>query len=136
MPRGMPRCIRPSRCERLASEGWLVTALARQASDTAPIAALDGVTIVHSDLFDERALAAAMRGCHTVFHLAAKVHAPDAEPRASFDKLNVEATRHVVNAAVAAAVESFVFFSTVAVYPDGDELFEPLSNAPLHSPRE
>jgi nucleoside-diphosphate-sugar epimerase len=115
-------------CERLASRGWLVRALARPTSDTSMITAVDGVTIVHCDLFDERSLTAAMSGCDAVFHLAAKVHAPDTEPRASFDKLNVEATRHVVNAALAAGVQSFVFFSTVAVYPESDELFDESSD--------
>jgi nucleoside-diphosphate-sugar epimerase len=114
-------------CERLASDGWLVRAVARSSSDTAVIAGIDGVTIVDCDLFDESALATAMRDCNAVFHLAAKVHAADTEPRESFDKLNVGATRHVVNAAVAAGVESFVFFSTVAVYPDRDEVFDELS---------
>ena len=111
-------------CERLSSEGWIVTAVTRPMSDAASIAGLERVTIVHCDLFDEDALAAAMHGCDAVFHLAAQVHAPDTEPRSSFDKVNVEATRHVVNAAAAAGVQSFVFFSTVAVFPESDELFD------------
>ena len=114
-------------CEHLVSEGWLVTALARSTSDTAPIASLDGLTIVEFDIFDEHALANAMRDCDAVFHLAARVHAPETEPRESFDALNVKATTSVVNAALAAGVESFVFFSTVAVYPDGDDLFDETS---------
>ncbi len=111
-------------CERLSADGWLVTALARPESNTGPIAALDGLTIVHADLFDERAITEAMRGCDAVFHLAARVHAPDTEPRSSFDRLNIDATRCVVAAAVAASVQSFIFFSTVAVYPERDEMFD------------
>jgi UDP-glucose 4-epimerase len=111
-------------CERLASEGWGVSALARPTSNASLIASIAGVTVIECDLFDDDALTNAMRECDAVFHLAAKVHAPDTEKYATFDKLNVEATRHVVNAAVAARVPSFVFFSTVAVYPEGDELFD------------
>jgi Nucleoside-diphosphate-sugar epimerases len=92
------------------------------------------VTVIDCDLFDESSLAAAMRGCDAVFHLAAKVHAPDTEPRASFDRLNVDATRHVVNAAVASGVGSFVFFSTVAVYPESDELFDETSSVNPSTP--
>jgi nucleoside-diphosphate-sugar epimerase len=85
---------------------------------------LSGLTVVSAELFDEPALTNLMHGCDVVFHLAAKVHAPAATPLEEFERSNVDATRSVMNAAVAASVPVFVFFSTVAVYPESDEIFD------------
>lgn len=111
-------------CQRLSESEWSVVALVRRESDTAFLDDLPGVEVVSADLRNESALSAAMRGCDTVFHLAAKVHAPPGEPDDSFRRTNVEGTRAVVNAAVAAGVRTLIFFSTVGVYPDSDDVLD------------
>jgi nucleoside-diphosphate-sugar epimerase len=111
-------------CQRLSELEWSVVALDLRDADTSSIAALPGVDVVNADLRNESALAAAMKDCDTVFHLAAKVHAPADEPADSFKRINVEGTRAVVNAALAAGVRKFIFFSTVGVYPESGDLLD------------
>ena len=108
---------------RLVAENAKVRALAR---DPARAGALSqsGVEVVRGDLRDPASLAAAVQGCPWVFHFAGIVDdfAPDADYRA----VNVEGTRALVEAALAAGVQRFVHASTIAVYglrpaPDTDE---------------
>jgi nucleoside-diphosphate-sugar epimerase len=111
-------------CERLSAEGWRVVALARPQSQTSHIENLDGLTLVACDLLDEERLAGLMQGCDAVFHLAAIVHAQGHVADSAFRRINVDGTRAVVSAAGAAKVPTFVFFSTVAVYPESEEMFD------------
>jgi len=111
-------------CTHLLSSGWEVIALARPGSETGTIEKLDRLQIVQCDLHDERSLTEMMRGCDTVFHLAAMVHAPGGTPDAEFQRVNVFGTRAVLDAAEASDVSVFVFFSTVAVYPESENLVD------------
>ena len=63
----------------------------------------------------------AMAGCDGVIHMAALLHIVDPGPEleAKYRAVNVEGTRVVTDAAVAAGVERLVFFSTIAVYGSG-----------------
>lgn len=116
--------IGSSLCERLSADGWRVVALARPGSQSSHIENLDGVTLVTSELFDEERLARLMDHCDAVFHLAAMVHTQKDVADAAFWRVNVDGTRAVLSAAKAAQVPAFVFFSTVAVYPDSDEILD------------
>jgi len=111
-------------CQRLSESEWSVVALDVRDADTSHLSRMHGVEIVTADLRNESALQNAMYGCDTVFHLAAKVHAPPDEPADSFKRVNVDGTRAVVNAALAAGVKKFIFFSTVGVYPETDEILD------------
>ena len=111
-------------CRRLSESEWSVVALDLRDADTRHLSSLPDVEVVSADLRNESALQTAMFGCDTVFHLAAKVHAPPDEPADSFKRVNVDGTRAVVNAALASGVKKFVFFSTVGVYPETDELLD------------
>ena len=111
-------------CERLSQSEWSVVALVRRGSDSSAIKDLPGLEIISADLSNEAAMSAAMRGCDTVFHLAAKVHAPAGEAEDEFTRVNVKGTRAVVNAAIAARVKTFIYFSTVAVYPETDDVYD------------
>ena len=55
---------------RLARDGHDVRALARPTADARPLAAA-GVEVMIGDVRDRESLAAAMRGCSHVIHLAA-----------------------------------------------------------------
>ncbi len=125
--------IGSSLCERLSAEGWSISALVRPGSETGHIAQLDGLKIVTCDLLDPDALIQLMRGSGVVFHLAAVVHAPDA-PDSAFERVNVSGTQSVVAAAKAASVGAFVFFSTVAVYPETDAVFDETSRVAPATP--
>jgi dihydroflavonol-4-reductase len=92
--------------------------MVRRAS--ANLADLD-VEVVEADMRDRAAVERAVAGCRFVFHVAAdyRLWAPKPE---EIVQANVEGTRHVVEAAVAAGVERIVYTSsvaTLALHDDG-----------------
>jgi uncharacterized protein YbjT (DUF2867 family) len=68
------------------------------------------VQIALGDLTDPPSFRNAMRGVHTVVHLAASIRD---QPRGSIEELNGIATWRMVRAAQRAGVERFVFFSVL-----------------------
>jgi len=76
-----------------------------------------GCTLVQGDLSATDAMRSGMGGCDAVFHLAADYRVglkPEKVP--SMEKSNVEGTRNVLDAAIAAGVARIVYVSTVAVF--------------------
>lgn len=78
-----------------------------------------GCMLVEGDLEAREAMEQAMRGCDVVFHLAAdyRVGVRDGA-RSSMERTNVEGTRNVIEAAMAAGVPKIVYVSTIAVFGD------------------
>ena len=113
---------------RLAAEGVEVRALARSPRSAEVVAAL-GAEPVRGDLADPAALARGCAGADAVFHAAAKVD--EWGPREAFDRINVEGTRHVIDAARAAGVDALVHVSTEAVLVDGSPLVQVDESRPL-----
>ena len=73
-----------------------------------------------ADLSREDPPAAAFAGVHTVFHLAALTHAEArAGSESDYTALNVEGTRRVLGAALAAGARRFVFVSSVKAMGEG-----------------
>jgi NADH dehydrogenase len=68
------------------------------------------VQIALGDLSDPPSFRNALRGVHTVVHLAASIRD---QPRGSIEELNAMATLRLVRAAERAGVERFVFFSAM-----------------------
>lgn len=97
---------------RLQAEGFHVRALMREGS---PRAGFDpaGVEIVTGDLRDAGAVRAAMQGATCAFHVAADYRLWVPDP-ATMIAINVEGTRHVMQAALAAGVRRIVHTSSVA----------------------
>lgn len=96
--------------------GDTVRALAR--SDEAEATVRDaGAEPVRGDLAAVDAMADGMAGCSVAFHAAAK--ADEWGPRDAFERVNVEGTQHVVDAARRASVDRIVHVSTEAVLADG-----------------
>jgi nucleoside-diphosphate-sugar epimerase len=97
----------------------LVVRLARQHQvrglDRAPSSTAHWV----GDLADAALLARALQGVDAVVHAAA-LHAPQVGrlPDAEFQRVNVDATRALADAACAAGVGQFVYTSTTALYGD------------------
>jgi nucleoside-diphosphate-sugar epimerase len=106
---------------QLVARGDQVRALARSASAAQSVEGL-GARAVRGDLDDVAALTAAMRGCATVFHCAALVD--EWGDRAAFERINVDGTRHVIDAARAAGVPVLVHVSTEAVLADGNPIVD------------
>jgi dihydroflavonol-4-reductase len=95
----------------LLADGDRVRVLARPGGDRRALEGCD-VEIAEGDLLDAGSVRRAVAGMERVFHVAAdyRLWAPD--PAALF-RANVDGTRHVLEAAVAAGVERIVYTSTV-----------------------
>ncbi|HEY2745620.1 MAG TPA: NAD-dependent epimerase/dehydratase family protein, partial [Polyangia bacterium] len=97
----------------LVAAGHAVRALARPTSSRAILADVPELEWREGDVVDMPSLRAAARGCEAVVHAAAVVaFAPKAAARQR--EVNVEGTRHVVEAARAAGVRRLVHTSSIA----------------------
>ncbi len=96
----------------LLARGHRVRALARPGGDRRNIAGLD-VEVAEGDLGDAASLARAAAGCRFVMHVAAdyRIWVPDEE---AMLRANVEGTRAMMRAALAAGAERVVHCSSVA----------------------
>ena len=97
----------------LLRDGQQVRVLARQNSDRRNLADLP-VQVAEGAMEDAAALARAVAGCRYVFHVAADYRLWVPDPEAMF-RANVEGTRALMLAALAAGVERVVYTSSVAV---------------------
>ncbi|MFD0257079.1 NAD-dependent epimerase/dehydratase family protein [Kitasatospora indigofera] len=96
----------------LAERGVRVRALVR---DPARGGLPPGVEAWPGDLAEPGSLRAAVQGCDTVFH-AAGLPEQWLRDRSLFDRVNVDGTRSLVEAALAERVECFVHTSTMDVF--------------------
>ena len=74
-----------------------------------------GIDVVIAPLDDPASLARALRGNDVVIHLAAAQHEAHA-PESHFQRVNVEGTRALLEAALNAGIQRFVHGSTIGVY--------------------
>ncbi|MGF1679486.1 MAG: SDR family oxidoreductase [Candidatus Methylacidiphilales bacterium] len=70
--------------------------------------------VVIGDLFDTASLDAACQGCHAVVHLVGIIFEKGAS---TFERVHVQGTRHVVEAARRAGIERFVHMSAIGTRP-------------------
>jgi nucleoside-diphosphate-sugar epimerase len=112
--------------ERLLAEGRRVRVLARR-----PLPALEklGAEIVPGDLDNTAALRRGCDGAGTVFHVAGRVGVWG--PATDFFRVNVDGTRHVIDACRAAGVPRLVYTSSPSVVYHGGDLAGVNESAPL-----
>jgi dihydroflavonol-4-reductase len=96
----------------LLREGWQVRALVRAGADRRNLQGLE-IETVPGDLIESASLARAAAGCLAVFHVAADYRLGARDPRELY-RTNVEGTRNVLAAALAAGVQRLVYTSSVA----------------------
>jgi uncharacterized protein YbjT (DUF2867 family) len=96
----------------LLSSGHQIRLLARHAADDAPGFA-DGVEPFAADIGDPPQLAGAVNGCDCVLHIAGVVE--EQPPEVTFEKVNVQGTRNLIHAALAAGQPAFVHLSSLGV---------------------
>lgn len=104
----------------LLHSGHEMQALVRPGSDRRNLAGLP-VRCFEGDLTDPESLRKAMIGCDTLFHVAADYRLWTPDPEICY-RTNVEGTRSIMDAALAARVKRIVYTSSVAVLglpPDG-----------------
>ncbi len=97
---------------RLVAEGTDVRCLVRDPRRLGPLRVR--VQIALGDLADPPSFRNALRGVHTVIHLAAAIRD---QPRGSIEELDGIATWRMVEAAERRGVERFVFFSALGASP-------------------
>ncbi len=97
---------------RLLAGGIAVRALVRPRSDRRNLAGL-ACEIATGDLADPASLAAALAGCDLLFHVAADYRLWVPDPETTY-RVNVEGTRSLMRAALAAGVDRVVYTSSVA----------------------
>ena len=99
--------------QRLAGEGYQVRCLVRPTSDTSRLDELD-VEIAVGDLTKKRSLTRAAEGCSYAVHCGAQVS--DWGTTQEIARTNVQGTRNLLEACVAASVARVIHFSTTDVY--------------------
>lgn len=106
---------------RLVAAGREVRALARSAANEERLREL-GARAVRGELFEPRSYRAALEGCEAVLHLATRIPPLRRAARRSAwrenDRIRGEGTRALVEAALAARAEAFVYPSVGFGYPD------------------
>ncbi|MBI1355591.1 MAG: NAD-dependent epimerase/dehydratase family protein [Acidobacteria bacterium] len=95
----------------LAGRGERLRLLLRPSSDRRGLAGLDFEEAL-GDLRDPSSLESAVRGCSTVYHVAADYRLWSRDPR-ELERSNVEGTRNLLQACERAGVEKVVYTSTV-----------------------
>jgi nucleoside-diphosphate-sugar epimerase len=96
---------------RLASEGVKVRALVRRPEKAKFLHDQPNIDIVQGDITDAARMREVTQGCDYVFHVAV-LYGSHAEQQ----RVNVEGTRNVVQAAEAANITRLIHVSTLAVY--------------------
>ncbi len=98
-----------------------VRVLVRPGTDTSWLET-QGVEIARGDLDDEASLARACAGVEVIYHCAARVG--DWGPWEEFQRITIDGTRRLAEAASAAGVARFIHISSISAYghPDGEGL--------------
>ncbi|MGE0480333.1 MAG: NAD-dependent epimerase/dehydratase family protein [Phycisphaerae bacterium] len=99
--------------EQLRKQNRPVRALVRRGSDRSWLES-QGVEFAEGDVTDPASLAAACRGVHVVYHSAARVG--DWGPWEEFQRITIDGTQYLVDAAIAAGVRRFVHISSISTY--------------------
>ncbi len=98
----------------LEQQGHTVTGLIRRSSSRDRLAGCQ-LELVYGDITDRNILQAAMTGVDTVFHTAAYVELGLVNA-AEMERVNVEGTRTVLEAAQAVGVSKLVYCSTIGIF--------------------
>lgn len=96
----------------LAAQGVAVRCLVRPHSQRKNLQGLD-IEYSVGDLRDPSSLKHAVRDCHWIFHVAADYRLWVRHPEA-MDRVNIEGTRHLFEAAAEAGAQRIIFTSSVA----------------------
>ena len=101
--------------EKLCRSGYHVRVVLRDSSH--PISQLGNVETAVADIRDAKNVQALASGCGAIVHLAAKVHAlDDFREEQDYEAVNIDGTKHILDAAVRSGVNRIVFASSVKVF--------------------
>ena len=98
---------------KLASTADDVAILVRRSSDLSSLSeVLDRIRIIHGDITDKASLPAAMQGIDHVYHSAGLTYMGDRKNDLLY-RINVEGTRNILEASIAAGVKRLVHVSSI-----------------------
>ena len=120
-------------CERLERRGLSVTRAVR----TRPDRAVDTPHVATGELEACDRLHDMVTGHDAIIHLAGRAHVlreTSTDPRAAFERANVDAPARLAQAAIAARVRRFVFISSIGVL--GNRSDRPLTESDAPAPAE
>ncbi len=101
----------------LVAKGDRVVGLVRKSSNLDRLANCNNLELVYGDITDSSALQQAMTGVDTVFHTAAYVELGIVN-ELEMERVNLEGTRTVLEAAKANGVSKMVYCSTIGIFGD------------------
>lgn len=104
----------------LAKQGHRIRALARSGADTSELTPHD-IEIVQGDITDADAVHRAVQGVEQVYHIAACFRTAG-HPDSYYHEVNVEGTRHVLDAAKKFSCERVVHCSTIGVHGSVEQI--------------
>jgi nucleoside-diphosphate-sugar epimerase len=113
---GATGAVGPALVRRLVSNGYRVRVLARNLPETGLLPGC--VEFMEGNITDRRLLDEAVAGMNLIFHMAALLHLNNPPPslQREYERVNVEGTRRLVEAARKAGSDRMIFFSTINVY--------------------
>lgn len=120
----------------LQARGHQVTALARTPKAEAALTAA-GVAALPGDIYDQAALERGAAGCDAVLHLATRIPAkpiPSAKDLEETNRLRVEGTPLLVEAARRAGARALLYQSISFIFPDTDGAEVTEDSPTLHTP--
>lgn len=108
--------VGPALVHLLLEKGYEVRVLARRMPEDDRLPA--NIDFVQGDITEPEVVKTAVADIDIIFHLAAKLHlnAPSSDLYPEYQRVNVEATKQLVEAAQSSSVQRFVFFSTINIY--------------------
>ena len=75
----------------------------------------DTIEIIKADIRDRQKMFVAVKGCSIIYHLAARIDF-DGQTYAEYQDVNVDATQHLLDAAVKHGVRKFILYSSIGVF--------------------
>ena len=100
--------------ERLLDEGYEVSVFARDAKKAECFSGRAS-KIVIGEISDKQAVSELVSGCDAVIHLVSNFRTASGPPE-SYQRINVEGTKTVVDASIAAGVKRFIHCATIGVH--------------------
>jgi NADH dehydrogenase len=101
--------------QALRAEGYCVRCLVRRGSEP-DLRGLEAIERVEGDVLASRSLADGMEGCHSVVHLVGIIREYPARG-VTFERVHVEGTRNVLEAATTAGVQRYLHMSALGTRP-------------------
>jgi len=107
----------PAIVKDLINSGFKLRVFAKEPADAYFQEDYRDVDLIIGDIIDAD-LKKVLDNCKIVIHMAALAHINNLGPEteAMYEKINVEGTRRIINAAINMGIKRFIFFSTIGVY--------------------